>query len=216
MLVLWFIVPSYALLVTLLAKLCRVKVACITGGYDVVSMPNLNFGAMRVPLFRWMIRPTLALANLVLPFSQDAARQVAKYARPRHTTVVYPGVDTVFFAPGRPPREPLALAVSPIIQEWNRQKGLQDLVEAARHAPEMQFVLVGRSPDGSMSNSARSRRPTSPSSSSFLPRGSCATSTAGPPATFRRRPTKASASPWPRRWPAARSRSSPNAFCCPK
>ena len=50
-LVLWFIVPSYALLVTLLAKLCGVKVAFITGGYDVVSMPGLNFGAMRVPLF---------------------------------------------------------------------------------------------------------------------------------------------------------------------
>ncbi len=148
---LWFIVPSYALLVTLLGKLFGVKVAFITGGYDIISMPGIGFGALRVPLFRRLLRPTLALADRVIPFSQNAARQVARYAGRQKTTVVYPGVDTAFFSPGPPaPREPLALTVSPITAVAIPQKGLKTFVEAARHAPEMRFVLVGRSPDGSI------------------------------------------------------------------
>ena len=51
-LLMWFVVPSYALALTLAAKLLGVKVAFVTGGYDVVSMPGIGFGAMRFPLFR--------------------------------------------------------------------------------------------------------------------------------------------------------------------
>src|SRR6266516_3624945 len=69
LLVMWFIVPSYALPFTLLGRLLGVKVAFITGGYDVVSMPRIGFGALRFPLFRLMLRLTLALADLILPFS---------------------------------------------------------------------------------------------------------------------------------------------------
>jgi glycosyltransferase involved in cell wall biosynthesis len=150
-LLLWFIVPSYALLVTGLAKLAGVKVAVITGGYDVVGMPGIGFGALRVPLFRRLLRPTLALADRLIPFSRSAARQVARTGGKGKMTVIYPGVDTAFFAPGPPARrEPLALTVSPVTEVAIRQKGLKTFVEAARHAPDLRFVLVGRSPDGSI------------------------------------------------------------------
>ncbi|MDQ2806585.1 MAG: glycosyltransferase [Chloroflexota bacterium] len=147
----WFIVPSYALALTLLAKLLGIKVGFITGGYDIVSMPSIGFGALRFPLFRLLLRPTLALADVVLPFSQQSARQVRKYGRPRRVAVLYPGVDVQFFrpAPARP-REPLAVTVSPVTAVAIRQKGLRTFVEAARYAPETHFVLVGRSPDGSI------------------------------------------------------------------
>ncbi len=69
----WFVVPSYALALTLLAKLFGVKTAFITGGYDVVGMASIGFGAMRIPLSRTLLKPTLLMADLVLPFSQSAA-----------------------------------------------------------------------------------------------------------------------------------------------
>ncbi|HUS17484.1 MAG TPA: glycosyltransferase, partial [Chloroflexia bacterium] len=167
-LLMWFIVPSYALALTLMAKVCGVKVAFITGGYDVVSMPRIGFGAMRFPLFRGMLRPTLALADLVLPFSEAAAQHVAKYSRARHVTVLYPGVDTVFFTPPPPgsQREPLALTVSPVIKESIAQKGLDTFVAAARLAPEIRFVLVGTSPDGSLESLRRG----APSNVEFIDR----------------------------------------------
>lgn len=148
---LWFIVPSYALAVTLMAKVLGAKVAFITGGYDVVSMPQIGFGALRFPLFRMMLKPTLALADLTIPFSRSAARHILKYASPRRSSVVYPSVDTDFYTPGPSTmREALALTISPITESAILQKGLRTFVEAARHAPQMRFVLVGRSPDGSV------------------------------------------------------------------
>jgi glycosyltransferase involved in cell wall biosynthesis len=151
MLVMWFVVPSYALVMTVLAKLFRVKVVFITGGFDVVSIPRIDWGAMRVPLFRLLLQPTLALADLTLPFSLDAAHRILKYARPRRSRVVYPGIDTNFFAPSPAlERQALAVTVSPITASSITQKGLKTFVEAARYAPEVRFVLVGRSPDGAV------------------------------------------------------------------
>lgn len=150
-LLMWFIVPSYALALTLMAKIVRVKVAFVTGGYDVVSMPSIGFGAMRFPLFRRMLKPTLRLADLTLPFSESAAEQVRKYARPRRMQVIYPGIDTDFFSPATSvERAPLAVSVSPVTESSIVQKGLRTFVEAAQYTPEVKFVLVGRSPDGAI------------------------------------------------------------------
>lgn len=149
-LLMWFVVPSYALALTLMSKALGVKVGFFTGGYDVVGMPQIGFGAMRFPLFRAMLKPTVALADVVMPFSKSAEGQVRKYARPRFSEVLYPGIDTRLFTPGTARREGLAVTVSPVTESSIVQKGLRTFVEAAAHAPEMSFVLVGRSPDGSI------------------------------------------------------------------
>jgi glycosyltransferase involved in cell wall biosynthesis len=164
-LLMWFIVPSYALALTIIAKILGVKVGFFTGGYDVVSMPGIGFGAMRFPLFRLMLKPTLALADLTMPFSQSAAQQIRKYARPRRVEMLYPGIDTDFFTPGAAKdREPLAVTVSPVTESSIVQKGLRDFVEAARYALDVRFTLVGRSPDGSI----ESLRQTAPANVTFL------------------------------------------------
>ncbi|HYP19222.1 MAG TPA: glycosyltransferase [Chloroflexia bacterium] len=150
-LLMWFVVPSYALPVTLMAKALGVKVGFFTGGFDVVSLPSIGFGAMRFPLFRLFLKPTLALADLTLAMSESAAGQVRKYARPRRMVTLYQGIDTSFFSP-QPDvaREAMAVTVSPVIESSIVQKGLGAFVEAAQHAPDVKFVLVGRSPDGSI------------------------------------------------------------------
>ncbi len=149
----WFIVPSYALAVTIMAKLLGVKVVFFTGGYDIVGMPDIGFGAMRFPLFRLMLKPTLKLADLTLPFSLTSKETLRKYAHPKRCRVLYPGVDTDFFSfdPGVE-RQPTAVTVSPVTESSIRQKGLRTFVEAARYAPDVRFVLVGRSPDGSIAS----------------------------------------------------------------
>ncbi len=150
-LLMWFIVPTYALPLTLLAKLFGVKVGFFTGGYDVASMPKIGFGTLRIPLFRRLLKPTLALADMTITQSAASERQVLKYARPRRVVVLYHGIDTDFFSPDPSiPRDPLAVTVSPIIESSITQKGLRTFVEAARYAPGVRFALVGRSPDGSI------------------------------------------------------------------
>jgi glycosyltransferase involved in cell wall biosynthesis len=151
-LLMWFIVPSYALPVALLARLMRVRVAFVTGGYDIVGMPEIGFGALRFPIFRLLLRLTTPVADLLLPFSQSAARQLRKFGKPRRSRVIYPGVDTVLFSP--PPatteRELLVLTVSAINSVSVRQKGLDTFVRAAAHAPQLRWVLVGSAIDDSI------------------------------------------------------------------
>ncbi|MGA7729793.1 MAG: glycosyltransferase [Chloroflexia bacterium] len=152
-LLMWFIVPSYALAFTLLGRALGVRVAFVTGGYDIVGMSGIGFGAMRSPLFRALLRLTLPFVDLFLPFSRSAGEQLKKYGRSRRSRVVYPGVDTGFFAPEADAvggREPMALTVSPVNAISIPQQGLDTFVEAARHAPQMRWVLVGASPDGAI------------------------------------------------------------------
>ena len=151
-LLMWFIVPSYALAVTLMARVLGVKVAFMTGGYDIVSMPRIGFGALRFPLFRLLLRPTLRLADAAYPFSQSAAVQLRKYGRPRKVHVLYPGVDANYFTPpvDDAGREALAVTLSPVTESSIVQKGLKTFVEAGRPAPDMRWVLVGSSPDASI------------------------------------------------------------------
>src|SRR5207249_3750640 len=76
---------------------------------------------------------------------------VRKYASPRKSVVLYPSVDTDFFTPDdRLRREALAVTVSPVTESSIIQKGLRAFVQAARHAPHVQFVLAGRCDDNSI------------------------------------------------------------------
>jgi glycosyltransferase involved in cell wall biosynthesis len=152
LLLMWFIVPSYALPVALLAKLLGVRVAFVTGGYDIVGMPAIGFGALRFPLFRALLRLTLPVADLFLPFSASASTQLRKYGRSRRSRVIYPGVDNGFFTPASnaAEREPLALTVSAINSVSLRQKGLLTFVQAAGYAPQIKWVLVGSPLDDSI------------------------------------------------------------------
>jgi SAM-dependent methyltransferase len=134
-------------------------------------MRRIGFGAMRFPVFRLMMRPTLALASAVFPFSRSAAEQLRKYGHSRHVKVLYPAVDIHFFTPPAPGQErgPLAVTVSPVTEVSIAQKGLKTFIEAARYAPEMRWVLVGRSPDGSIDMLRRIAGPNVELVDRFLP-----------------------------------------------
>ena len=151
-LLMWFIVPSYALPVALLARLMGVRVAFVTGGYDIVGMADIGFGALRFPIFRLLLRLTITIADLFLPFSQSADRQLRKFGKPRRSRVIYPGVDTAFFTPpaAMTAREPLVLTLSAINAVSVRQKGLDTFVQAAAYAPQLKWVLVGTALDDSI------------------------------------------------------------------
>ncbi len=155
-LVMWFIVPSYALAITMLAKMLRRKVVFITGGYDVAGIPELGFGAMRVPLFRRLLKPTLRLADEVLAFSDFSASEVERWVgfRPAYLRTLYFDIDAERFKlpPDLSAKERLAVTVCATLDQTSiRQKGVDSFVAAAEHLPDVQFVVVGKvSDDGAV------------------------------------------------------------------
>src|SRR6266508_5598248 len=71
----WF-AGRHAFLALLLAKLFHKKSIVITGGYDVASMPEIEYGSMYREPTRSLVRLVMNLADRVLAFSQSSQNEL--------------------------------------------------------------------------------------------------------------------------------------------
>jgi glycosyltransferase involved in cell wall biosynthesis len=144
MIIMFFSVPLYAPFVATLAKLFRVKVVVISGGYDTTYVPVIDWGEMKTWWKRVAQRYALSLADLVLAFSDFSKADILKYGRPKRIRTLYFGVDTEHFKPSGK-KDPLVLTVCFQVNATSLiQKGIHTLIESARSVPEAQFVVNGR------------------------------------------------------------------------
>jgi len=145
---LWFLLPDYAALTLWLCRRAGVRFVLVTGGYDVASIPAIRFGNMRKPHHRWVGSWVLRHADLILPFSDFAASEVRRWARPAgRMETVYPGIDAEFFSPAPGDggaRRAGVLTVGTVNPLFNVQKGLLTFARASRLLPELEFAVVGR------------------------------------------------------------------------
>jgi len=148
--VVWFAAATYGAATLAACRLARVPCLVIAGGMDVASCPEIGFGEARGGWRRTASRWTLEAAALIWAFSESARREILLRASPQAIAVVPPSVDTAYFqTPDARPRERLVVstcaAISPLTIV---QKGLDRLVAAARHAPDIQVVVTGRAEAG--------------------------------------------------------------------
>jgi len=114
----------------------------VTGGWDVVAMPDVPYGAMLSPKQRGRTVRTLNRATLVLAVS-EANRKEALQWTARDVLVVPLGVDTDFFSPVTGPREGVITVASITHGATVRKKGLDVLLETARLLSDIPFVIAG-------------------------------------------------------------------------
>ena len=159
LIVLFFSVPLYAPFVVTLAKLFRVKVVVITGGYDTTYVPVIDWGEMKTWWKRVAQRYALSRVDLVLAFSDFSKADILKYARPKCIRTLYFGVDTERFKPSGK-KEPLVLTVCFQVNASTLiQKGIGTMIESARAIPEAQFVINGKVSNDEAMNEARRLAP---------------------------------------------------------
>jgi glycosyltransferase involved in cell wall biosynthesis len=160
MIVMFFSPPLYAPFVVTLAKLFRIKVVVITGGYDTTYVPVIDWGEMKTWWKRVAQRYALSLVDLVLPFSDFSKFDLLKYARPKRIRTLYFGVDTDRFKPSGK-KDPMVLTVCFQVNGSTLiQKGIRTMIESARSIPEAQFVVNGKvSNDEAMIEARRTAPP---------------------------------------------------------
>jgi glycosyltransferase involved in cell wall biosynthesis len=159
LIIMFFSVPLYAPFVVTLAKLFRVKVVVITGGYDTTYVPVIDWGEMKTWWKRVAQRYALSLVDLVLAFSDFSKADVLKYARPRRIRTLYFGVDTERFKPSGK-KESIVLTVCFQINASTLiQKGIGIMIESARAIPEAQFVINGQVSDDEVMRETRRGAP---------------------------------------------------------
>jgi len=157
-LVCWF-ASIHFLPAVFMAKLFRRKVLVIAGGYDVVNLPAIHYGAMRGGLRAVLGRLILHSADCVISVSESNRRETQENAsvHPDKNIVIYHG-----FAPVPEPiapKEKMVVTVGEITWSNLKRKGLEDFVQVAQCFPEIPFKLIGRWSDDSYQHLKRIASP---------------------------------------------------------
>lgn len=143
----WFVL-GYATSAVLLSKALRKKSIVIAGGWDVVAVPEIGYGAM---LTNDRIKKTtyaLKNANKVLAVSKSIKKDVLRWVD-RAVEVVYLGFDPEEFKPSGE-KEDLVITVANIREDTVKLKGLETLAKAACALPEYKFAIIGKHSDKSI------------------------------------------------------------------
>ena len=143
----WFAL-GHATSAVLLSRIFGKKSVVIAGGWDVVSMPEIGYGAMRS---RKRIRKTkyaLNHADKVLAVSMSTKKDVMQWVD-RDVDVIHLGFDPEEFKPlGN--KENLVITVANISKDTIKLKGLETFLKTARILPEYKFAVIGRHSDDSI------------------------------------------------------------------
>jgi len=142
----WFTLGN-ATSCVLLSKIFRKKSLVIAGGWDVIYLPEIDYGAMKHPTR--IRRTTYALkeADKVIAVSQSTGNEVLNWVE-REVEVIYNGVDTEKFIP-KDERENLVITVAGINNLVRyKTKGIETFLKAAAKMPDVRFAIIGEnSPD---------------------------------------------------------------------
>jgi len=137
----WFAL-GFAARAVMAGKVLRRPSVVVSGGWDVIDMPEIAYGAARSRRGRRRVRLVLRGATHVLALSEWSRRAIHELSR-RNSDLAYLGVDIDLFRP-RATREDLVVTVGNVTRENFSRKGLETFVRAAVHMPEIPFMLVGK------------------------------------------------------------------------
>jgi glycosyltransferase involved in cell wall biosynthesis len=146
--VFWFATPTYAPLLAFVGKLLGARILVITGGFDAVYVPDIDWGSMKRPWHRLTFGLLMKVADVVLPFSDSARRLIAGRDAPKRMRTAYPSIDVNYFVPSGIPRCARVITCCYRYGERNIvQKGLDQFVAVAKLLPDVSFVMVGNGVD---------------------------------------------------------------------
>jgi glycosyltransferase involved in cell wall biosynthesis len=157
----WFAL-GYATTATAISKFVGKKSVIIAGGWDVVSMPEIGYGAM---LDKERIKKTkYALNNAakVIAVSESTRKDVLQWVD-RDVDVIHLGFNPNKYKPSGE-KEDLIITVASIRENTIKLKGLDTFIETARALPKYRFAIIGDRSD----TSADRLKSTSPDNVEFL------------------------------------------------
>jgi len=144
----WFAL-GYATLAVFFSIIFRKKSIVVAGGWDVVSMPEIGYGAMRSPKHRRKTKFTLKYADKVLAVSESTNREIFQWVDSCNSVVVYNAFDYDLYKP-HGEKQNRVITVGSVDKGTLKKKGLKTFVESAKFLPNVKFILIGEHIDDSI------------------------------------------------------------------
>ena len=141
----WF-AGKHAGISVLLAKLFGKKSVVVVGGYDVVNMPEINYGLWYSGSFfdKLLCRYSIKNANYIIVVSKTHEKDMLKIAKPKKWSVVYNGVPNNFCKGDMGEKEKILLTVGALKISNIKRKGIGSFVSIAKYFPDYDFLVVGK------------------------------------------------------------------------
>lgn len=117
----------------------------VIGGYDVVSYPEIKYGAFSNIKERTASMYVLKNANLLLPVSNYLKKEILNRIGKRiiDVKVLPTGYDTNFWRPIEKKEDIVLTIASAKTVKRVKIKGLDTFVRVAKYVPEAKFILIG-------------------------------------------------------------------------
>jgi glycosyltransferase involved in cell wall biosynthesis len=132
-----------------MAKLLGRKIIIVAGGYDVVKLPEIDYGSMRGGLKTALVKFMYKLADRIISISESNRCEAIENAKvdPAKIVMIYHG----FIPIPEPilPKEPMVVTVGTVTSNNLHRKGLEDFTHVAKYFPDVPFKLIGRWVDDS-------------------------------------------------------------------
>jgi len=140
----WF-ANWHSAVATFYAKKYGKKSVVVAGGYDVVYLPEINYGSFSKMSTRIPAKYALKNADLVLSVSRSNQKELLEKVEPKKNILVYNGVDTDKFYP-KGQKENLVITVGAVNPMNWRRKGIELFVEVAQYfvLHDTKFIVVGK------------------------------------------------------------------------
>lgn len=145
----WF-AGTNAFLSVLFSMLLRKKSLVVVGGYDVVYIPEIDYGELKSLLGRFRVRFVLEQASKILPFSVYAKERVLGITKKVKMYMIPLACDTYKFRPASKRKENLVITVCVVNENNIKRKGLKTFIETAKLLPDIKFVIIGPHKDNSI------------------------------------------------------------------
>jgi len=145
----WFARWS-AFFIVLFCMFLRKKCIIVVGGYDVVYIPEIDYGSLKSLLGSLKVKFILEHATKILPFSNYANNRVLSVTKKANICVIPLGCDTEKFKPVHSKKENLVVTVCHITRNNVARKGLKTFIKSAMLLPNVKFALIGRYRDDSV------------------------------------------------------------------
>lgn len=142
----WFAL-GYARAAVRISKLAHKKSIVVAGGFDVASIPELDYGMARSGRDVKRTRYVLENATRILAVSKATEEDVLRLAEDANVDVAYHGFDSDEFS-SKGEKENLVLTVARVSDQNLRLKGLSTFIEASRRMRDTDFVIVGECDEG--------------------------------------------------------------------
>ena len=138
----WF-ANYHAFIPIILAKLMGKPTVIVTGGHDVAYEKEVNYGLMRSPISRFVVKFILKNASKVLAVSEFNKKEAEKHLKLKTIEVLYNSVDVNRFVPKGKKENSVMIVSAASDFHRIRLKGIDKFIEAAKSLPDLKFIVIG-------------------------------------------------------------------------